>query len=82
MDYRQLNATLKSDQPINRIDDSLDALSGANLFSVLDLKSGYWNVKIAEKDRPKTAFALPGSGLWQFKDMPFGLCNALATFVH
>ena len=83
IDYRQLNArTLKSGQPINRIDDSLDALTGSKLFSVLDLRSGYWNVNIAEQDRPKTAFAIPGSGLWQFKKMPFGLCNAPATFVR
>lgn len=82
-DYRQVNAkTIKSGQPLNRIDDSLDALAGAKLFSVLDLRSGYWNVKIAEQDRKKTAFAIPGSGLWQFKKMPFGLCNAPATFVR
>ena len=83
IDYRQVNAkTIKSGQPLNRIDDSLDALAGAKLFSVLDLRSGYWNVKIAEQDRKKTAFAIPGSGLWQFKKMPFGLCNAPATFVR
>ena len=82
IDYRRLNEkTIKSGQPINRIDDSLDALAGATLFSVLDLRSGYWNVNIAEKDRPKTAFAIPGSGLWQFRKMPFGLCNAPSTFV-
>lgn len=53
-DYRQVNAkTIKSGQPLNRIDDSLDALAGAKLFSVLDLRSGYWNVKIAEQDRKK-----------------------------
>jgi len=52
IDYRQVNAkTIKSGQPLNRIDDSLDALAGAKLFSVLDLRSGYWNVKIAEQDR-------------------------------
>lgn len=83
IDYRLLNkVTHKDSYPLPRIDDTLDALAGASLFSVLDLRSGYWNVNIAEKDRPKTAFSIPGSGLWQFKKMSFGLCNAPATFVR
>jgi hypothetical protein len=56
--------------------------SVAKLFSVLDLKSAYWNVKIAEQDKAKTAFSIPGSGIWQFNKMSFGLCNAPATFVR
>ncbi|GBM33055.1 Retrovirus-related Pol polyprotein from transposon 297 [Araneus ventricosus] len=61
------------------IDDTLDALNGSQWFSTLDLKSGYWQVEIRPEDREKTAFA-SGQGLWQFKVMPFGLCNAPATF--
>ncbi|GFY29442.1 retrovirus-related Pol polyprotein from transposon 412 [Trichonephila clavipes] len=54
-------------------------LSGHKWFSTLDLKSGYWQVEIHPEDREKTAFT-SGQGLWQFKVMPFGLCNAPATF--
>lgn len=80
VDYRSLNSITKKDSyPIPRIDDTLDALIGAKWFSTLDLKSGYHQVEVAEEDRPKTAFT-SGSKLWQFRVMPFGLCNAPATF--
>ncbi|KAG5884724.1 hypothetical protein JTB14_019847 [Gonioctena quinquepunctata] len=65
--------------PSPRIDDILDTLAGSTIFSTLDLKSGYWQVELAQEDREKTAFTI-GSGLWQFTVMPFGLCNAPATF--
>jgi len=57
----------------------LDRLSGNSWFSTLDLKSGYWQIKIRLEDKEKTAFSI-GNGLWQFTVMPFGLCNAPATF--
>jgi len=80
VDYRKLNAVTKKDSyPLPRIDDILDQLSGNSWFSTLDLKSGYWQVKINLKDEEKTAFSV-GNGLWQFTVMPFGLCNAPATF--
>ena len=80
-DYRKLNSvTRKDSQPLPRIDDTLDALAGSKWFSTLDLKSGFWQVGVAEKDREKTAFSIHGSELWQFKVMPFGLCNSPATF--
>ena len=80
VDYRKLNsATVKDSYPLPRIDDSIDALSGSCWFSTLDLASGYWQVGVEERDRPKTAFST-GSGLYQFTVMPFGLCNAPATF--
>ncbi|KMQ84394.1 krab-a domain-containing protein, partial [Lasius niger] len=80
VDYRKLNSvTVKDSYPLPRIEDILDQLSGNSWFSTLDLKSGYWQVKLSSKDKEKTAFSV-GNGLWQFNVMPFGLCNAPATF--
>ena len=80
VDYRQLNAKTRKDAfPLPRIEESLDALSGACLFSTLDLASGYNQVSVAEKDRAKTAFFTP-FGLFEFQRMSFGLCNAPGTF--
>ena len=80
VDYRKFNSvTRKNSYPLPRIDDTLRALSGATWFSSLDLKSGYWQVGMHPEDREKTAFTT-GKGLWQFTVMPFGLCNAPATF--
>lgn len=67
VDYRKLNAaTVKDSYPLPRIEDILDKLSGNSWFSTLDLKSGYWQVKVNPKDKEKTAFSV-GSGLWQFR---------------
>lgn len=75
--------TIKDDShAFPRIDETLDALNGLQWLSTLDLKSGYWQVPIAEKDRCKTAFSILGGGLWQFKVMTFGLKNAPAPFAR
>ena len=80
VDFHRLNdCTHKDAQPLPRIDDTLDALGGAQYFSTLDLASGYWQVEVDSRDREKTAFVTP-FGLFQFRVMPFGLCNVPATF--
>ena len=82
VDYHRLNdATTKDAYPLPRIDDTLDMLAVKQWFSTLDLASGYWQVSLSQEARVKTAFATH-SGLFQFRVMPFGLCNAPATFEH
>ncbi|UYV63745.1 K02A2.6-like, partial [Cordylochernes scorpioides] len=80
VDYRKLNSiTVKDVYPIPRIDDVMDTLQGSRYFTVIDLRSGYWQVEIEEQDKKKTAFTT-SHGLYEFNVMPFGLCNAPATF--
>ena len=80
VDYRRLNDVMRKDAyPIPRIDDSLDTLAGAGWFTTLDLSSGYWQVGMADKNVEKTAFVTHG-GLYQYRVMSFGLCNAPSTF--
>lgn len=80
VDYRKLNAvTVRDTYPLPRMDECIDSLGEAKVFTTLDANWGYWQVPVAPKDRDKTAFVCH-AGLYRFKRMPFGLTNAPATF--
>ena len=81
LDMRLLNVrTIRDSYSLPRIDSTLNVLAGSKWFSVLDLKSGYWQVPLAEEDKCKTAFTVGPLGFWECERMPFGLTNAPATF--
>ena len=80
VDFRKINeVSTKDAYPLPRIDSCIDALSNSAWFSTLDLRSGFFQVKISEKDSPKTTF-ITRSGAYKFLVMPQGLCNSTATF--
>ena len=81
INFRKLNdITVKDAHPLPWIDNTLEALKGAKIFSTLDLKLGYWQVLIKKEHKNKTAFRTSSGQLYEFNRLPFGLCNAPATF--
>jgi hypothetical protein len=82
VDYRPLNAvTVKNKYPLPRIDNLFDQLVGDQVFSKIDLRSGYHQIKIHAKDIPKIAFSMRYS-LYEYLVMSFGLTNAPAHFMY
>jgi hypothetical protein len=82
MDYRSLNeVTIKNKYPLPRINDLFDQLEGASIFSKIDLRSGYFQLKIREHDIPKTTL-VTRYGSYEYTMMPFGLTNALSYFMN
>ena len=82
VDYRAVNAKTRKDAyPLPRIDEALAVLKGAKYFCSLDLAHGYNQIPMAEQDIEKTAFRVGTGGLYEYLHMPFGLCNAPATFM-
>ena len=81
IDFHRLNAWTKKDAyPLPHMQETMESMVGTRHFSCMDLKSGFWQVKMAEESRQYTAFTVGSMGVYEFLHMPYGLCNAPATF--
>ena len=82
IDYRQINkVTVKNKYPLPRIEDLFDQLKGASVFSKIDMRSGYYQLRVKDVNVPKTTFRTR-YGHYEFLVMPFGLPNAPTTFMN
>ena len=83
IDLKNLDSCiLKDTYSLPRIDEALDCLNGTKIFTSLNLKSGFWQVKLYEESKPLTAFTVGPVWFYECEQMPFGLTNAPATFQH
>ena len=81
IDFRRLNARTKKDFfPLPHMQETMESMVGARFFSSMDLKSGFWQVRMSEKSQQYTAFTVGSLGVYEFLRMPYGLCNAPAMF--
>ena len=81
IDFRRLNSQTKKDAyPLPRMQETMESMVGARFFSTMDLKSGFWQVKMAKDSKQYTAFTVGSMGVYEFLRMPYRLCNAPATF--
>ena len=81
IDFRKLNNQTKKDAfPLPRMQETMESMVGARFFSTMDLKSGFWQVKMAKKSQQYTTFTVGRMGVYEFLRMPYRLCNAPATF--
>ena len=82
VDYRWLNKkTIRNQYPLPLLEELFDRLGGSKVFNKIDLKSGYWQIPVRERDIQKTAFKTRW-GLYEYLVMPFGVTNALAQFMN
>ena len=81
IDFHKLNVITKKDSyPVPQIQEAIESLVGAGYFSSWDLKAGFWQIAMDKASKQYTAFIMVNLGFFECKCMPFGLCNALATF--
>ena len=81
IDFHRLNARTKKDAyPLPHMQEIMESMVSTWHFSCMDLKSGFWQVKMVEESRQYTAFMVSSMGIYEFLCMPYGLCNAPATF--
>ena len=81
IDFHRLNSRTKKDAyPLPRMQETMESMVGTQFFSTMDLKSGFWKVKMAKDSQQYTAFTVGSMGVYEFLRMPYGLCNAPATF--